>query len=371
MASTISKYDLTKQSFLRESDYFRISSPLFSALMRSCAADDDIVELATATRRGQHAGQLLPCAAQFLLLKYPDAKLSEYFPAMTAVPRPAQEAFPAFREFCLSRRSELAELLSWRTLNTNLVEKTSSLLPAIQYIARRAKEPLTLLEICCSAGLNMLLDKYHYDYGSFGRVGPEDSPVRLSCKVIGRGKPPVDSIPFIAKRVGVDLVRVDPSDPTDRMWMEAVLWPEWTEERKRLRAALALRSTFDLQTIIGDALELLPSLLEELPGSLCILQSYCMHHWSDAAKAELEQLLRKTGRNRDIHMLGMDMLPGEQPATARDRLVKLAAAGIPILQKSFPSRLDYTLYTAGEARPRLLGQGDGFGAWLDWQVFDE
>jgi hypothetical protein len=368
MAQTISQREMTKKSFLRESDYFRISSPLFSTLGRACAEDEDILELCSATRRGQSAGILLLFVAHYLFLKSPDPKLAQYLPSMTDSPKPPQEAFPTFREFCLDHRSEVMDLLSWRTVNTNLVEKASCLVPALAHVERLVGGPLTLLEICCSSGLNLLFDEWHYDYGPAGCVGVEDSPVQLNCKIVGSTRPPLGSIPKVAERVGVDLVTIDTSDPLERLWMEAVLCPEWTEERKRLKAALSVRVARNLRTIQGDALDVLPSLLDDLPGSLCILQTYCMGHWSAAEKKELEELLTSASRHRDIHRVGIEMPERESPLSARERLAKLAAAGIPMLQKSFHSPIEHMWYTNGDVRTRVLGQGDGFGVWLDWQA---
>jgi hypothetical protein len=363
-----SERELIRQSFLRESAYFTVSSPLFSALGRACADDDDILQLCLATRRGQSAGVLLLFVAQYLLLKEPDPALARFFSSMTAEPAPIEDAFPVFREFCLDRRAAVTELLAWRTVNTNLIEKSSTLLPAIHHVANIAGKPLTLLEICCSSGMNLLFDQYHYDYGSMGTVGNEGSPVQLNCKVIGSRKPPIEAIPQIVEKVGVDLVTIDIHDPMERLWMEAVLCPEWKSERKNLEAALQLRVATQLRTIQADALEVLPSLLDQLPGALCILQTYCMGHWSAEAKADLEELLLKASRQRDIHRIGLEMFPGESAPLARDRLTKLAGAGISIFQKSCPSPIEHKWYAGGALATRVLGQGDGFGVWLDWQT---
>jgi hypothetical protein len=214
--------------------------------------------------------------------------------------------------------------------------------------------------------MNLMFDQYHYDYGSQGQVGAEDSPVRLECKVIGRSQPPVEGIPAIAERVGVDLVKMDPSSAEDQLWMEAVLYPEWTTERERLRAALKIRVERGLRTVIGDALEVVPSLLDELPGALCLLLSHCLGQWPAESRRALDDLLRNTSRRRDIHRVDIELLHDEPPRSIRERLVKLAAAKIPILQKSFPSRIEYTGYVNGQAHNRLLGHGDSFGVWLDW-----
>jgi hypothetical protein len=369
MAAIYSPLELTKQAFREESDYLRISSPLFSALAHSCADDDDIAGLVSVARPGQPIVLLL-CVVQYLLFRSSQEKLARYFPSVTETPGPSSEAFPAFREFCLDRRDEVMDLLSRRTVNTNLVEKASSLMPGMRYISRIAGEPLTLLEICCSAGMNLMFDEYRYDYGPFGQVGIENSPVKLKCKVIGTGRPPVDAIPRIKERVGVDLVKMDPASPLDRLWMEAVLYPEWNVERERLRAALSIRTQRSVRTLIGDALEVVPSLLEELPGTLCVLLSYCLGQWSAAAKTELDEMLRRWSRHRDIHRLDVDMLHNESPQTVRGRLAKLASSGILLRQKSFPSRIEHTWYAKEQAKAQLLAHGDGFGVWIDWRASD-
>jgi hypothetical protein len=360
--------DRTRQSLLETSEFYRISSPIFSSLARDCAADVDIIDLCAATRRGQLAGMLLMCVVHYLVMKSPDSKLARYYPSVSEAPLPMATAFPVFREFCLDHAAQVADLLSWRTVNTNLAEKATCLLPALAHVARHAGEPLTLVEICCSSGLNMLFDEYRYDYGPLGCVGPEVSPIRLRCKVVGKGRPPVEAIPAIARRVGVDLVYMDVSKPDERLWMEAVLAPEWTEELVRLRQALELRRQRDLRIIQGDALEILPQLLEELPGPLCILQSYCIGHWSMAARGALEDLLLRYSRDRVIHRIAIEGPESEPPEVARTRLIRLSAAGIPILQKSSPSTIDHLMYADSRMSSRRLGEGSIFGTWLDWHV---
>jgi len=366
MNGTNSQRELARQAFLEEANtYAHFSSPLFSALARACTDDDDMATLWSAARPGQPA-TLFFCAVHYLLLKSPEDKLGQYFPSVTANPRPPEQAFPAFKEFCLDRREEFKALLATRTVNANLVEKAVCLLPAAQYLSRLTQQPLTLLEICCSAGMNLIFDEYQYDYGAFGKVGAEDSPVRLECKVVGGVRPPIDSIPQIVKRVGVDLVKPDLSSPLDRLWMEAVLCPEWKVEREHLKAALPLRMKHDIQTFVGDAVELVPPLLEELPGTLCVLLSYCLGQWSEPAKVELDQILRRASRNRDIHRLDIDMLHNESPRSIRGRMAKVASNGISLQQKCFPSRIEHTWYTGAQAKANMLAYGDGFGVWLDW-----
>jgi len=366
MTQTAARREETRRSFLEESAWMRFSSPLFSALSRACADDTDMIELGATARPGQPVGILLPVSVQFLLLKSPEPALAQYFASMTQAPKPATEAFPSFREFCLDRRDEVQHLLQTRTVNTNLVERSSTILPALVYVSRLVEQPLTLVEICCSVGLNLLFDKYHYDYGAAGRIGSDSSSVRLGCKSVGSSSPPVDCIPQVATRVGVDLVRIDPTDPIEQLWMQAALCPEWRQERAHLKTALSYRAAHPIRILEGDALETLPALLQELPGTVCLLHTHCMGYWTQEAKAGLDDLLRREARERDIHRVAIDRLYEERPEWIRTRLAKLASAGIPLTQKSLPSSIEHIWYRRSDAKTRALGQADGCGAWIDW-----
>lgn len=356
------------RNFSSEATLFQPSSPLFGAVARASATDRDILELVCDARPGQSKSVLLFNVVHYLLLKSPEEPLASYFGSLTDQARPAAEAFPAFREYCLAHRAQIAELLAWRTVNTNLAEKTICLVPALRYIETLSGEPLTLLELCCSAGLNMLFDEYHFDYGTAGSVGVVDSAVQLKCRVVGAGQPPVGVMPRIAHRVGVDLVKVDLSDPNEHLWMQAVLFPEWRTERARLKAALSIRAQRDLRVIQGDALQVVGPLLEELPGRLCILMSYCRGHWSAQALAELHDMLSRASQHREIHRLDVDLPLSESPQATRKRFLRYAEVGIPLLKKNSPFSMDHTKYTGAEAHFQRLGEGDFFGEWLDWHA---
>ena len=368
MPMTDAQREQINKNFLLEAARYQLDSPLFRAMALASSTDQDILELVSQARPGQSQSLLLFGVVHYLLLKSPQERLAGYFGSLTEQPGPVAKAFPAFKEFCLERRAEIAELLSWRTVNTNLAEKTVCLVPALRYIENLAGGPLTLLELCCSAGLNMLFDEYHYDYGEAGSTGVLNSPVQLKCRLIGSAQPPVGAMPRIAHRVGVDLVKMDLSDPNEHLWMQAVLFPEWRTERDRLKAALSIRDQRDLRIIEGDALEIVGPLLEELPGHLCILMSYCRGHWSTTALTELHEVLRRGSQHRDIHRLDVDPPDTESPQRARTRLLRLAQAGVPLLKKRSAFDMDHTWYSGGKARPQRLGEGDIFGEWLDWCI---
>lgn len=356
-----------RRAFLAESDWLRLTSPLYSFHLRASAEDRDLVGLMSTARCGQPVGLLFPIVAHYLILKEPDHPLAQFYLSLTDQPDPPEGSFDLFRKFCLERREEFVSLVARRTVNSNLAERAGCVMPCLSYVSGLMHEPMTLIEICCSVGLSLVFDHYHYDYGKLGQAGNGSSPVRLSCRSIGTTAPPV-TMPAVQARVGVDLVKVDPSDPLERLWMVAALCPEWKAERDRLKAALEIRASQPIRVLEGDAVTILPSLLEELPGSICVLHSYCIGHFSAAAREQLDDVFRQASRKRDMHRLSIDLQGEEAPEPTRRRFMRLASAGISPLQKSFTSRIDHTWYEKQRERAQFLGHCDGYGSWIDWQV---
>lgn len=356
----------SRQSFLSESVALRFSSPLFAALSQSCADDADILALGAAVRPGQPPAQFILLAAQYLVFRQPESPCASYFPSVVEEPRPAEEAFPAFRAFCLDHREELTDLVSERTVNTTLVDRASYILPVLNHVARASGEPLSLVEIGCSAGLNLLFDRYRYDYGRGAAIGEAGSNITIRCKILG-GQPPLDNgVPSIARRLGIDLVAVDCTSADERLWMEAMLFPEWIEERQRLRAALIFRAATPLHIVVGNALDVLPALIADLPGPVCVLHSHSLGQWPETSRTDLHCLLCELSQTRTLHRVGVEAFGEQPPQRIRERLIKIAGAGIPLTRRSLPCPVVHTVYENASAAEQVIAEVDGLGSWIDW-----
>src|SRR5207249_7655679 len=77
------------------------SSPLYEHLALGVAADPDVLSLLTEADRNTQVSNLLLGAVHFLLLSGIKHRLADFYPDLTANPRPPQEAYPTFRAFCL------------------------------------------------------------------------------------------------------------------------------------------------------------------------------------------------------------------------------------------------------------------------------
>ena len=153
----------------------------------------------------------------------------------------------AFAGFCRAHRAELVQLIATRTTQTNEVGRCTALLPGLCHIAAMYgwDEPLSLLDLGTSAGLNLLFDDYSYVYraatgDSSLTAGAAGSGIALECSAHDDLTVLPDlRLPLMAERVGLDLSPVDPFSDDDALWLLACQWPDNPARFGRLRAALA------------------------------------------------------------------------------------------------------------------------------------
>ncbi len=327
---------------------FRGSSPLYERLARGIAGDRELLELAAGAREGQSAPLLLLAAVQYLLLDGAGAShaLAAYYPGVApGVPREGDPT-PAFRAFCREHREALGRLLATRLVQTNEVRRCACLLPAFGLAARRGgDQPLALVEIGASAGLNLLWDRYGYDYGDGRRAGDPRSPVQLACAVWGDRRPPIpDPFPAVASRVGVDLDPVDVRDPEETRWLRALIWPGQTERAELLGRALEVVRRDPPRVLAGDSTERLPAMLAAIPPdvTLCLFHTFALYEFPDEARERLLGLLAEEARRRAFFRISLEWR-GEE-----DALLELVS------------------YADGGQTEERLAWCDTHGAWLEW-----
>ena len=112
---------------------------------------------------------LFACVHDLLLAGRPDVGLASFYPDLVAEPDRG-DPMPAFRAFTAAHADELAELLVTRSTQTNEIGRCALLLPAFGIVADEVG-PLAHLDVGASAGLNLLLDRYHYTYEPGGELG--------------------------------------------------------------------------------------------------------------------------------------------------------------------------------------------------------
>lgn len=132
-----------------------------------------------------------------------------------------------------------AELLPWLDgpPQTNEAGRSANFIAAMLWLADKGLPPrFQCLEIGSSAGINLMLDRYHYDLGGV-QVGPEPGAIRF--KPEWQGDPPPDRGIAIVSTRGCDVAPVDLADPDQALRLKAYIWPEHTVRFERMEAAVA------------------------------------------------------------------------------------------------------------------------------------
>jgi hypothetical protein len=161
-----------------------------------------------------------------------------------------------FRAFVHAHWPAIAAEMRVRATQTNEIGRCALLLPVLAALP----QPLALLEVGASAGLNLFPDRYSYRYGdhTLGTGGPV-----LDCALTGA--PPPQRLPDVVWRAGIDLNPLDVTDPADQSWLDALIWPEHDERRARLRAAAAIAAADPPRLIRGDLVDDLPAVAAAAP----------------------------------------------------------------------------------------------------------
>ena len=145
-----------------------------------------------------------------------------------------------------------------RQTRTNETGRCAVVYPAIAEAARRAgANAVGLIDVGCSAGLNLIVDRVGITYSNGQSLGDPSSPVQMSSSVVGDRPVPTRAIPEVVARVGVDLDPVDVTDADDARWLRACLPPDQPERVARLEAEMALAATAPPLLLQGDAVEVM------------------------------------------------------------------------------------------------------------------
>ena len=132
-----------------------------------------------------------------------------------------------------------ADLLPWLDgpPQTNEAGRSANFIAAMLWLADKGLPPrFECLEIGSSAGINLMLDRYHYDLGGV-QVGPDPGAIRFAPEWQG-GPPPDREIEIVSAR-GCDVAPVDLTDPAQALRLKAYIWPEHTVRFERIEAAIA------------------------------------------------------------------------------------------------------------------------------------
>jgi hypothetical protein len=281
----------------------RRRSPFNARLLAGIADRPDIAALLQAAPDEQQLPVLLLAAVHSMVLAEPGVALAAWYPTVSERPR-VDDPFPAFARFVTEREAEIRAIVGTRSTQTNEVGRCALFLPALARVEREAGR-LGLVDIGTSAGLNLRLDRYAYDFDG-RRVGGR-SPVVLPCGVRGDIELPA-RIPTIGGRVGIDRSPVDLADDDQVRWLMACVWPDQHDRFERLRAAVGIAREHPVEVLVGEAHAALgPALTRLAPDEHpVVITSWVLNYLNDEERSAFVADLDRVGAERDLSWIALE-----------------------------------------------------------------
>ncbi|WP_116045247.1 DUF2332 domain-containing protein [Amycolatopsis palatopharyngis] len=254
------------------------NSPLYEHLALKAAEDDAVASLLAAASPTDARPTLLLAAAHRLIQADPIHPLSRYYPSLGGFDGVDSETWPLFRSFLLERADRVRDLVASRFTQTNEVRRATLLYPGVSLAAKQAGGKVALLEVGCSAGLLLGLDKFGYRYQCDGgeqlTAGPAKAAVGLHCALeLGPGAtlPKLPKKLAVGARLGLDRAPVDAGDEDELAWLEACVWADQPDRIRLLRTAAAAQRKDPPELMAGDAVDDLAAAAARLPAELPLL----------------------------------------------------------------------------------------------------
>ncbi|WP_130176455.1 DUF2332 domain-containing protein [Cryobacterium sp. SO1] len=213
--------------------------------------------------------------------------------------------YPGFRRWLVEHWPAVAAQARLRSTQTNEPRRLTAIMPVLAGIGPE----LALLEVGASAGLCLYPDRYSYDYSGC-RVDPVDGPSSVLLTAGTTGPVPLPAHPpEVVWRAGLDLNPLDVNDPDDVRWLQTLVWPEQTERRGRLDAALAIARRDPPLLARGDAVVDLQSLVALAPAGvpLVIVSPAVLVYLAPEQRTAFARTV--TGLGRWISLDGAGVLP--------------------------------------------------------------
>jgi hypothetical protein len=229
---------------------------------------------------------------------------------------------------------------------TNEAGRSASFMAGLLWLADKVGNRFELNEIGASAGINTMMERYHYDLGGV-TAGPVESPMRIRPEWRGPLPPRADI--EISSIQGCDQAPVDLSDPEAALRVKSYVWPENADRLQRMDAAIALATQKRPDVACADALDwVLERLVAPQPDGVARVfnHSIVWQYISEERRAKIEAAIDDAGRSATPHKpLAWMMLETNRATFKHEMTIK---------------------YWPGPDRWHLLAEAQAHGAWIKW-----
>lgn len=337
--------------------------PLYVAICLAVADSAELLALMAEAPPTQRRPNLLLAALHERVLAGVDHGLAAYYPSVGGTRLPDAELPARLRDFVRRERAPLLGHLRQRSTQTNECGRCAVLWPALGQVAALSGRPeLALLDFGSSAGLNLGVDDYAYDYGDFRLGAPLAAGRPLIACQWRSGAPPRAPAWRLGQRLGLDPAPIDVNDAAAVRWLRACLWPHDRERARRLELALERARRAGRQVLAAaDCTAAIEPWLDGLPAGVqpVLFNSWVLAYFEPAALARHRAEVERLQRERGLVWLSAEALALRPPG--------LACPPLPAGEPPSSATL-WTLQWAegGTLRQRALAWSHPHGHWLHW-----
>jgi hypothetical protein len=277
------------------------TSPLYQRVAVALSASEEALRaIEAAPARKRHPTVILAALHDLALAGRAPSLAAAYADA------DADAAADAAIDTLLQMTDSVVAIAVRRRARTNQTGHCAVLYPAIAEAARRVgANAVGLVDVGCSAGFNLNVDRVGITYSNGQTLGDPSSGVQLSCSIVGGRPIPTRAMPKVVARVGVDLDPVDVTDPDDARWLRACLWPDQPDQPERaarLEAEMALAATAPPLLLQGDPVEVLPDALARVPPDALpvVTTTWALSHFPLQSRLRLLYRLDEAAAGRAV-----------------------------------------------------------------------
>ena len=322
------------------------TSPLYKRIALALSESDEGLRAIEAAPARKRSPAVILAALHDLALAGRAPALAAAYAAATATAADAADAATApgapaaagaAIDTLLRMTDSIAAIAARRPVRADETGRYAVLYPAITEAARRAgADALGLIDIGCSAALNLNVDRVGITYSDGPSLGDPSSPVQRPSRIAQDRPVPARAMPEVVARIGVDLDPVDVTDADDARWLRACLPPDQPERRARLDAEMALAATAPPLLLRGDAVELLADAIARVPADVLpvITTTWALSRFSFETRQRFLRRLEEAATGRAVAWVsaeGVGVAPtvptlGDRPASGHS-IIGLALFG--------------------------------------------
>ncbi|MDE3221888.1 MAG: DUF2332 domain-containing protein [Acidobacteriota bacterium] len=318
--------------------------PFYAALLRRLSQDATALELLASVRVQQRNPMLILAILQWLALGghpvlgplYDDVRRG----ALASVDEAVEVVVVVLREDVTLVSRELG-----RSTQTNEPGRSAVLRAVLADVARDHPR-VNLVEVGCSAGINLHLDRF--------TVSERESsdPFVVTCHDVNG--PLERALPSLGRRVGVDPHPLRLTNRDDQRWLKACLWPEEQNRHRRLDAIIDAWPTWEpLDVLRGTAKERLLEALEMTDDAFTVVvNTWVLFYLSDDEREWYFETVHAAARRGGVASISI-----ESPL--------VVVPGVASAQRAHPSGASRIVVAREFALPEEWGWCHPHGRWLE------